>query len=133
MIAMVFSQNYCTGGCAPPPQLQTRLRARGGWVGIHAGEGADRPVPGRTALESQREHRLAWAGDAVISGCVCVCVCVCVCLCVCVQCMGSVGRRGVQTCHWSATSDPMEQDPTEPHAARSTFLLSCVGAGGGYY
>ena len=29
--------------------------------------------------------------------------------------------------------DPMEQGPTEPHAGRSTFLLSSGGAGGGYY
>ena len=29
--------------------------------------------------------------------------------------------------------DPMEQRPTEPHAGRSTFLLSSGGAGGGYY
>ena len=28
--------------------------------------------------------------------------------------------------------DQMEQDPTEPHAGRSTFLLSSGGAGGGY-
>ena len=27
----------------------------------------------------------------------------------------------------------MEQGPTEPHAGRSTFLLSSGGAGGGYY
>ena len=29
--------------------------------------------------------------------------------------------------------DQMEQGPTEPHAGRSTFLLSSGGAGGGYY
>ena len=29
--------------------------------------------------------------------------------------------------------DQMEQGPTEPHAGRSTFLLSFGGAGGGYY
>ena len=29
--------------------------------------------------------------------------------------------------------DPMEQGPTEPHAGRSTFLLSSGGVGGGYY
>ena len=29
--------------------------------------------------------------------------------------------------------DRMEQGPTEPHAGRSTFLLSSGGAGGGYY
>ena len=28
---------------------------------------------------------------------------------------------------------PMQQGPTEPHAGRSTFLLSSGGAGGGYY
>ena len=28
--------------------------------------------------------------------------------------------------------DQMEQGPTEPHAGRSTFLLSSGGAGGGY-
>ena len=27
--------------------------------------------------------------------------------------------------------DPMEHGPTEPHAERSTFLLSAGGAGGG--
>ena len=31
------------------------------------------------------------------------------------------------------SSDQMEQGPTEPHAGRSTFLLSSGGAGGGYY
>ena len=29
--------------------------------------------------------------------------------------------------------DQTEQGPTEPHAGRSTFLLSSGGAGGGYY
>ena len=29
--------------------------------------------------------------------------------------------------------DQMERGPTEPHAGRSTFLLSFGGAGGGYY
>ena len=29
--------------------------------------------------------------------------------------------------------DPMEQGPTEPHAGRSTFLLSSGSAEGGYY
>jgi hypothetical protein len=29
--------------------------------------------------------------------------------------------------------DRTEQCPTEPHAGRSTFLLSSGGAGGGYY
>ena len=29
--------------------------------------------------------------------------------------------------------DQMEQGPTEPHAGRSTLLLSSGGAGGGYY
>ena len=53
------------------------------------------------------------------------------------------GRTDRQTASWAqirlATSvcrprpDPMEQGPTEPHAGRSTFLLSCGGAGGGYY
>ena len=40
-------------------------------------------------------------------------------------------RRATSVCR--LRHDPMGQGPTEPHAGRSTFLLSCGGAGGGYY
>ena len=40
-------------------------------------------------------------------------------------------RLATSTCQ--PRHDQMEQGPTEPHAGRSTFLLSFGGAGGGYY
>jgi len=40
-------------------------------------------------------------------------------------------RLGTSVCQ--LRHDQMEQGPTEPHAGRSTFLLSSGGAGGGYY
>ena len=40
-------------------------------------------------------------------------------------------RRATSVCR--LRHDRMGQGPTEPHAARSTFLLSSGGAGGGYY
>ena len=46
------------------------------------------------------------------------------------------GRSAPDLPRASAISDvmeQMEQDPTEPHAGRSTFLLSSCGAGGGQY
>ena len=54
---------------------------------------------------------------------------------------GTVSSTGWAKKGWArlATSvcqlrhDQMEQGPTEPHAGRSTFLLSSGGAGGGYY
>ena len=41
------------------------------------------------------------------------------------------GRLATGVCR--LRHDRMEQGPTEPHAGRSTFLLSSGGAGGGYY
>ena len=41
------------------------------------------------------------------------------------------GRLATSVCQ--LRHDQMEQDPTGPHAARSTFLLSSRGAGGRYY
>ena len=40
-------------------------------------------------------------------------------------------RRAASVCR--LRHDQMEQGPTEPHAGRSTFLLSSGGAGGGYF
>ena len=55
-------------------------------------------------------------------------------------CWGVVLRRGggvvsprLATSVCRLRHDRMEQGPTEPHAGRSTFLLSSGGAGGGYY
>ena len=39
-------------------------------------------------------------------------------------------RLATSVCH--LRHDRMEQDPTEPHAGRGTFLLSSGGAGGGH-
>ena len=46
---------------------------------------------------------------------------------------GSGGGARLATSVCQLRHDPMEQGPTEPHAGRSTFLLSSGGAGGGYY
>ena len=47
---------------------------------------------------------------------------------------GAQGHRGrLATSICRLRHDRMEQAPTEPHAGRSTFLLSSGGAGGGYY
>ena len=44
---------------------------------------------------------------------------------------GVVTRLATSICH--LRHDQMQQGPTEPHAGRSTFLLSSGGAVGGYY
>ena len=48
-------------------------------------------------------------------------------VCVCVV----WGRHATRVCQ--LRHDQMEQGATEPHTARSMFLLSSGGAGGGYY
>ena len=42
-------------------------------------------------------------------------------------------QSGLATSVCRLRHDPVEQGPTEPHAGRSTFLLSSGGAGGRYY
>ena len=48
----------------------------------------------------------------------------------CLGVQSSMTRLATSVCR--LRHDRMEQDPTEPHAGRSTFLLSSGGAGGGY-
>ena len=50
---------------------------------------------------------------------------------VCGRC--GCGRTRLATSVCQLRHDRMGQGPTEPHAGRSTFLLSSGGAGGGYY